>query len=392
MSKFDSIDYVMSLTPMGMKEGKENVLKLMQILWNPQDTLRVFHVTGSNGKWSTCQMISQVLWKNFWKKIWLFTSPHFVDINERFQINGKTISHSALEKYYEEVINLSEINDIPLSFFEIQVVAMVLYFVAEKVDYAVIEVGLGGTYDGTNIFTHPLACFITSITLEHTHVLWKTRASILKNKLWIIKYGTQLYTPIKNKLIEESCKKNWVKLRSLKKPQKTNLPGKHQEKNAGLVFQALRDAWFDKIGIEKWLMNIDNPWRFEWITSTILVDTANNRENIGILKKMVREQVKKKKIIILFGSTQADASCAGELAREINWDQKILIDDFCDRSLPCVEYEKQVPHDEIIHLFHEEEKLMKILKNDDSIKVIYWSFYLVGEIMKLSIYKPFAKD
>jgi dihydrofolate synthase/folylpolyglutamate synthase len=72
---------------------------------------------------------------------------------------------------------------IELSFFEIQVVVMILYFSDENVNYAVIEVGLGGLYDGTNIFQHPIACFITSITLEHTYLLGKTRTSILKNKL-----------------------------------------------------------------------------------------------------------------------------------------------------------------------------------------------------------------
>jgi dihydrofolate synthase/folylpolyglutamate synthase len=88
-----------------------------------------------------------------------------------------------LEKYYRKTLELSKKHSIPLTSFEIQVVTMILYFVDQKVDYAGIEVGLGGTYDGTNIFSHPLACFITSITLEHTHVLGKTRGSILKNKL-----------------------------------------------------------------------------------------------------------------------------------------------------------------------------------------------------------------
>lgn len=93
------------------------------------------------------------------------------------------ISDTDLEKYYQRVIHESQKHTIPLSFFEIQVIVMVLYFLDQKVDYAVVEVGLGGTYDGTNIFTSPLACFITSITLEHTHVLGKTRQTILKNKL-----------------------------------------------------------------------------------------------------------------------------------------------------------------------------------------------------------------
>jgi dihydrofolate synthase / folylpolyglutamate synthase len=104
-------------------------------------------------------------------------------VNEQFQINGKPISDKELENYYKKTLKLSEKHNTPLTSFEIQVVTMILYFVDQKVDYAVVEVGLGGTYDGTNIFSHPLACFITSITLEHTHVLGKTRRSILKNKL-----------------------------------------------------------------------------------------------------------------------------------------------------------------------------------------------------------------
>lgn len=188
-----------------MKEGRDNVLKLMDLLGNPQDNLQVFHVAGSNGKGSVCQMISQVLWKRFSKKVGLFTSPHFVDINERFQINGTPIADPQLEKLYTKVLDLAETHGIPLTFFEIQVVVMVLWFTEEKVDYAVVEVGLGGTYDGTNIFAHPLACFVTSIAREHSHVLGKSRPSILRNKLGIVKKGTHLYTPLQHRLIEETC-------------------------------------------------------------------------------------------------------------------------------------------------------------------------------------------
>lgn len=120
---------------------------------------------------------------------------------------------------------------------------MVLYFVDEKVDYAVVEVGLGGTYDGTNIFNHSLACFITSITLEHTHVLGKSRATILRNKLGILKANTQLYTPLNNKQIQKKCSGLKVKLHTInkKKVVQTNLAGKHQEKNAQLVLEALKN-------------------------------------------------------------------------------------------------------------------------------------------------------
>lgn len=393
LSQFPSIDYVMSLTPTGMREGRDSVIKIMEILWNPQNKLQVFHVTGSNGKWSVCQMLSQVLWKSFWKKVGLFTSPHFIHINERFQINGTPITDKNLENYYQQVIRLADQHDIPLSFFEIQVVVMVLYFVAERVDYAVVEVGLGGTYDGTNIFAKPLVCFITSITLEHTHVLGKTRTSILKNKLGIIKNGTHLYTPLKNKLIENTCRKQQVYLHTLTKNQRktTNLPGNHQQKNAGLVFEALKNLGFDTKKIVSGLQNIYNPGRFEWIAPHILVDTANNRENIGILRNMIGK-IKSKKILTLYGTTQIDAEYVSELAQMIPAEKRILVDDFCDRSLPCEAYSSWVVHDNTIHLFKEQERVIELLKNTNYTVIVYGSFYLVWEIMRLSTYKPFAME
>ena len=382
----------MSLTPGGMRDGRDNVLKLMNILGNPQDTLRVFHVTGSNGKGSICQMISQVLWKEFGKKVGLFTSPHFIKINERFQINGIQISDERLEILYEKVIGLAKQYSIPLSFFEIQVVVMVLYFQEEKVDYTVVEVGLGWTYDGTNIFTKPLACFITSITLEHTHVLWKSRQTILKNKLGILKKTSHLYSPLRHSLIEKTCKKIWAHSHYIKTPSTvlTNLSWKHQQRNAQMVLEALMYIGFPAKKILEGLHNIYNPGRFEWLAPNILVDTANNKENIKILENMVQKVCGKKKIITLFWTTQTDALYAAELAQTIQADQRILVDDFCDRSLPCSAYADNIDHKEIIHFFQEPEKIKKWLSDNKNTIVIYGSFYLIGEIMRVSRYKPFA--
>ena len=380
----------MSLTPGGMKEWRDNVLQLMEILWNPQNTLRVFHVTGSNGKWSVCQMISQILWKTFWKKVGLFTSPHFINITERFQINGKQISERKLNEYYDRVVHLGEKHNIPLSFFEIQVVATILYFCDEKVDYAVVEVWLGGTYDGTNIFTHPLACFITSIALEHTHVLGKTKISVLKNKLGIAKPHTKLYTPLRNKTLETYCQKNHVQLRPIGETQEkniTNLPGEHQQRNAALVFQALRDEWFNEAKIKEGLNHIENPGRFHWLSPTLLVDTANNEENVAILAQMLQKISQEKEIIALFGTTQTDPAYAARLAEMIPTKHRILVDEFCDRSLPCSEYSHLLEHAEVWHMG--KIKKLPTLKGQ-KIYVVFWSFYLVGEIMRVSRYKPFA--
>lgn len=432
----------MSLTTIGMKQGRDHVRAIMKYLGNPQDSLKVFHVTGSNGKWSVCQMISQVLYKEFDKKVGLFTSPHLVDVSERFQINGVNISHKKLNTLYKEVLDLSTKLGLPLSFFEIQVVAMVLYFVRKKVDYAVIEVGLGGLYDGTNIFHHPLACFVTSITFEHTHILGKTRSSILRNKLWITKPWTTLYTHIQNKQVKEYCEKQNVqlyestkyKIQNTKKGNSrhqmmrlsdypvhrerlTNLPWPHQQRNAQLVFGALTDLGFDEKKIIEGLQHIVHRGRYEWINKYILVDTANNRENIKILAHMLQEDrgqiaegrqkwanfplirgngnmriniggfFETGKLITIFGTTQTDPLYAAELANMLPWNEKILVDNFCDRALPCSTYAHFVPWSGIIDISQLKKKITAIhKKNPNTLILITGSLYLVWEIYKMSMH------
>ncbi len=386
----------MSLTPGGMTSGREAIIKLLGHIGSPQDKFEVFHVTGSNGKWSTCQMISQVLYKEFKKKVWLFTSPHLIDIAERFQINGQPISYTKLNTYYKKVFWLMKKYQIMLSFFEIQVVVMVLYFSDEEVDYVVVEVWLGWLYDGTNIFEKPLACFITSIALEHTYLLWKTRQSILKNKLWIVKKYTTLYTWIQNQQVKKYCQDVWAQLwvpRSLKQ-QITNLPWKHQQKNALLVLQSLIDLWFEEKRILRGLCAIHNPGRYEWIMPHIFVDTANNRENIHILKNMLQKQ-NIWDVTFLFGTTQPDAAYVESIIHMFSGQNMVFVDGFCERALPCQKYIKNSQKNAIIwHLDTSKwiKNIQSILKDKKNQRkyIIFWSLYLVWYIMKLSRHNIFA--
>ena len=156
-----------------------------------------------------------------------------------------------------------------------------------------------------------------------------------------------------------------------------------------MVLTCLSNLGFDKKIIQKGLKNIYNPGRFEWLAPNILVDTANNAENIKILAKMV-DKLPNKNIVTLFGTTQVDPESAKQLAKMIPTRERILIDDFCDRSLPYSSYADEVKHTEKIHLLHEEEKIKKWLQEKEKTIVIYGSFYLIGEIMRLSRYQPFA--
>ena len=391
------IDFVMSLTPWGMKTGRDAVIQLLSYIGSPQNTLNVFHVTGSNGKWSVCQMISQVLYKQFRKKVGLFTSPHLVDITERFQINGKPISHTKLNTYYKKVLALSKKYTIELSFFEIQVVSMILYFSEENVDYIVVEVGLWWLYDGTNIFDHPLACFITSVTLEHTYLLGKTRTSVLKNKLGIVKEWSTLYTHLQNNIVKKYCQKYWAHLAPVVKTKDTwvitNLPGNHQQKNALLVLQSLQDLWFETEGILNWLTHIYNPGRYEWLSPTLFVDSANTHENVRFLKNMLQGDIRDS--IIIFGTTQEESEYAARLANIFPNQKKILVDGFCERALPCSEYSHLVPHSVIWHLDTDEwrDLITNITQQTKKSQqyILYGSIYLVGYTMWLSRYNIFAK-
>lgn len=116
-------------------------------------------------------MLSQVLWKEFGYKVGLTTSPHLIKLNERIQINGVMISDEALNSYLGQIYQITQDEQISLSFFEHMILVAFLYFRDQQVDYAVVEVGLGGKYDATNVFTHPLATIITTISDDHRRLL-----------------------------------------------------------------------------------------------------------------------------------------------------------------------------------------------------------------------------
>lgn len=137
-------------------------------------------------------------------------------------------------------------------------------------------------------------------------------------------------------------------------------------------------------------MDVYNPGRFEWIRTDVLVDTANNEENIRLLRKMIQKMNIKKEIIILFGTTQTDTKYAQRLSQMIQGNTTFYVDDFCDRSLPCEDYISENNTHQIIHLSEGKEKIQQLLNDTSKVKIIYGSFYLVGEIMRLSRYKPFA--
>ena len=176
MNYEDSVKYIHSLLKFGMNLGLRRISALLNELGNPQEKLEFVHVAGTNGKGTTSTMLSSILCAAG-KKTGLFTSPYVFDFCERIQINKKNIPHDDLSLVVEKVKNacdrLSAKGTEPTEVEAITAAAM-LYFYEQKCDAVVLEVGLGGRYDSTNIIPCPKAAVITSISLDHTKILGDT--------------------------------------------------------------------------------------------------------------------------------------------------------------------------------------------------------------------------
>lgn len=196
MNYEDSVKYIHSLLKFGMNLGLRRISALLNELGNPQEKLEFIHVAGTNGKGTTSTMLSSILCAAG-KKTGLFTSPYVFDFCERIQINNKNIPHDDLSRVVEKVKNacdrLSSKGTEPTEFEAITAAAM-LYFYEQKCDAVVLEVGLGGRYDSTNIISCPKAAVITSISLDHTKILGDTVEKIAAEKCGIIKNGGTVIT------------------------------------------------------------------------------------------------------------------------------------------------------------------------------------------------------
>lgn len=198
MNYTESVEYIHSLLQFGIKPGLERISMLLSSLGNPQDKIKTVHIAGTNGKGSTSTHIANILTAAGFKT-GLYTSPYVLSFCERIQIDGESISEEKLSKtvtkVQKEIFKLNEKGIVITEFEAITAVAF-LYFYEEKCDFAVIEVGLGGRFDATNVLSSPKASVITSISLDHTKILGDTLTKIAFEKCGIIKNGVPVVTSV----------------------------------------------------------------------------------------------------------------------------------------------------------------------------------------------------
>jgi dihydrofolate synthase/folylpolyglutamate synthase len=207
-------------TPQPGDFGLDRMRTLLARLGNPERTLRIVHVAGSKGKGSTSVMLAAILQRAGYRT-GLFTSPHLCAVEERIQVDGQPISTRELTALLEDVRAAVEESNPGLepTFFEVATAVGFLHFARRRVQAAVVEVGLGGRLDSTNVCRHPLVTVITSISIDHTHQLGPTLASIAREKAGIVKPGIVAISgataPEACTVIEEICRRRQAPLRML---------------------------------------------------------------------------------------------------------------------------------------------------------------------------------
>ena len=311
----EAVDYLFNARPpfhqvgaQAYKPGLETTLRLLAHFQNPHERLRCVHVAGTNGKGSTAHLIAAAL-QAAGLKVGLYTSPHLVDFRERIRINGQMITEERVTQFVAE--NLAFLEEQQPSFFETTTVLAFTYFAEQQVDVAVIETGLGGRLDSTNVIT-PLLSVITNIGLDHTEFLGHTLAAIAKEKAGIIKPGvpcvigeTQPETaPVFEQkatgLIWFADQCEYMRRCRLREAPECELRGRYQEKNeqtAYVALRALRDFFptLDASAICEGfahvcrLTGLRGRWETLSQTPLTICDTGHNAHGIRTYVAQLRE-------------------------------------------------------------------------------------------------------
>ncbi|MDR1737091.1 MAG: bifunctional folylpolyglutamate synthase/dihydrofolate synthase [Oscillospiraceae bacterium] len=342
MSIDDALAYIHGFQRFGSKPGLRRIAKLLDLLGRPQDGLRCVHVAGSSGKGSTCAMLASIL-QAAGNNVGLFVSPGIESFSERIQINGIPIAEAALAALVSEIKPVIEGMAESPTEFEVVTALGFLHFAREKTDVAVIEVGLGGRFDSTNVIEKPLCSVITPISLDHTEILGDTVAQIAGEKAGIIKPGCPVVTCFDQDAaalavfgrvcgelgctltVARECSGLYVGLdkTSFRMPDgdryEIPLHGKHQAQNAVTALTAARLLGVPEETCRAGLAAVKLNGRLEIVRESplCLIDGAHNAAKISALAEALDDLLPGRRIVSVMGMSadkQADV-CVPMIAR-----------------------------------------------------------------------------
>ena len=400
-----ALEFVHSIPKFQRPLGNANLRRLLECLGSPQESLEFIHIAGTNGKGSTAAMIASVL-KEQGYKTGLFTSPFIEVFNERIKINNVNISDEALSEYIWFVKDTMEKSNAYVSEFAFITAIAMVYFKNAKCDFVVLETGMGGKYDATNVIDESVVSVLTSIGLDHMQYLGNTIEEIAIEKCGIIKeYGTVVSYPNNSvmSVIEAQCRKKHAFLITAKgaetvdggivyneKYYPLNLRGEYQIQNAAVAVEALQAMRRKGINISpeamcKGLMEVQWPARFEFVRDNVVIDGGHNIDGIKALKKSLRSLYKN---VILVMAMMEDINYE-ECIKEIAPAARMLI--ATELNMPrCLKAEKLADfargiNSEVVVEDNTENAVKRALKEagDEEIVCICGSLYLAGEARKI---------
>ena len=418
---------VLQIPKFSKTDGFSNAKALVKQLDDPQDSFSVIHVAGSNGKGSVCAYTASMLQEAGFK-VGLFTSPHLVEVTERIQINGVPVAKEEFVKVYEKVHSAAmkmEEKGMEYPNFGTFLFGMALvYFKEQQVDYAVIETGLGGRIDATNVIASPVVTAITSISLEHTQYLGNTLEEIAREKAGIFKKGVPALVgvnpPSVVEVLEQEAKKKETQILEISERDyeiceknhkhidfslnvkyygyvRVSLPSVavYQVENAVLAIRILEQL----LGKEQLSLKVIQqglnraywPARMEQISEEIYLDGAHNQDGIRAFLQTAKELTTENSCILLFGAVRDKnyRQMIGELMEGLPCRQVVTTPLQTPRSLTkaelCEAFEKYT-HSNITICENTKEAFQQALRLKEEKEILFCvgSLYLAGEIKMIT--------
>jgi dihydrofolate synthase/folylpolyglutamate synthase len=416
MNKYKrTTDYLFKLHRIGIKLGLDNIRTLLNTVGNPQDKWPAIHLAGTNGKGSTAAMLESIL-INAGYKVGLYTSPHLINFTERIRINRQVIPRQDVVYFTQKLIPLVE--KIQPSFFEVTTALAFWYFARENVDIAIIETGMGGRLDSTNV-VHPLITVITPVDYDHQYYLGNTIEQIAAEKGGIIKEGIPCITNNRNPAVlatlSQICAERGVEFINVfdngsflginselqgtrfslsingrfYEDLEVNLPGEYQLENIllamGTIDRLRHTIDIPENAIIEGLKSVYWPGRLHWISSepNIIIDVSHNPAGFYKTLSFIGQFFSKNKInVTTFLQEDKDFQKIGDLL--INSSQKIFVVDLKSgkplNPQTLLEYIlNKEGNAKILSSFEQAKEIIYRSIDRDELWLIIGSHYLAGE-------------
>ncbi len=431
----EALNYIHSLYWKGKKSGLEKTKELLELCGHPEQELRCVHIAGTNGKGSTAAMLASVC-QSAGIKTGLYTSPYIIRYHERIQVNGEQISDERLSSFTEYLSGLVEQMEVPPSEFEFGTVLAFLYFKEMKCELVILETGLGGMFDSTNVVEHPLLCIITALGLDHTAQLGSTITEIAKAKAGIIKknvpvvfYGecedgeaviretckeanAMLVMPDFTGLVSEQfgtvteCQKISYRRNHVKQEEicwehvALSLPGIYQQKNAAVVLEAVEQlrllgVSLPDTAVREGLSKVHWQARLEVLQEEplILADGSHNPQGMQATVESLKQYFPNRKLQFVFGA-MADKELDVMIPMFLPLAKRVYVTaPAMPRAMKpeellslCQKHCTPETEPEFVLCETAKEALETVKKEEkQEIIVVIGSLYLVGEVKQVSV-------